>query len=357
MDRQAERDNAMKTVTFHMTAVQPLLLTSLQGDPNSSVSFPYVPGSVIRGALIGQYCQGKVLNLEDLQVQRWFFDGTTRYLHAYPLVDRMRTVPVPRVLAAEKMAEWEHEQLQVYDRSVARPPSTALRSLTGFLARDRRGTLKYTATRMLVNIHNQRDRLRGRGVEGAGAVFRYEAIAPEQTFAAAILCADHDAAMIRSLVPARLWVGGSRSAGYGEVRIDNLMIVDHWSEIQPSMPGNLPEDDDAIPVATAGATRLVITLTSDMILRAAHGGYTTEPPNNWISALLGIRLTLDDTHTMLGTVLHGGFNRTWGLPVPQMPALAAGSVLTYTCDTRPTAADLARLEAEGLETVMHFESG
>ena len=36
-----------------MTAEQPLLLTSLQGDPNSSVSFSYIPGSVVRGALIG----------------------------------------------------------------------------------------------------------------------------------------------------------------------------------------------------------------------------------------------------------------------------------------------------------------
>lgn len=346
----------MKTITFQLTAMQPLLLTSLQGDPNSSVSFPYIPGSVIRGALIGQYCQGKDLNLEDAQVQRWFFDGTTRYLHAYPLIQGRRAVPIPRTLAAEKTAEWDQGKLKVYDRSVATQHQIPLRALAGFLARDQRGHLWHTSSHMLLNIHNQRDRPRGRGVEGAGAVFRYEAIAPEQIFEAAIICDDNDAVLIKGLIPGRMWLGGSRSAGYGEVRIDldAVTIVDDWREMQP-LPAVEPSDDEELsddeedaPLSKNDPTRLTITLTSDMILRADNGGYTAEPPHRQIAALLGVNLKFDETRTTLGTTLHGGFNRTWGLPVPQIPALAAGSVLTYTCDTQPAAADIARLEAEGL---------
>ena len=50
----------MKAITFLLHTKQPLLATSLQGDPNSDVSFSYIPGSMIRGVLIGRYlhCHG-----------------------------------------------------------------------------------------------------------------------------------------------------------------------------------------------------------------------------------------------------------------------------------------------------------
>jgi CRISPR-associated protein Csx10 len=340
----------MKTILFHITPVQPLLLTSLQGDPNSSVSFPFIPGSVIRGALIGRYIQreGNNLSLEDEQVQRWFFDGTTRYLHGYPLINGRRSIPLPRSLVAEKLAEWEHDRLPVYDRSDVPPAIEALRSLTGFLSRDQRGTLWHTATRMVVNIHNQRDRPRGRGVEGQGAVFRYEAIAPEQTFVAAILCNDADAATIKGWMPEKLWLGGSRSAGYGEVNIDNIQIVDDWPEILAIAHAEEDDEEADGELVNDSPLRLTLTLTSDMLVRAPSGGYTTEPPHTRLSALLGMNLTFDKTRTTLGTTLLGGFNRTWGLPIPQTPALAAGSVLSYICSTPPNAANLATLEMEGL---------
>lgn len=339
----------MKTITFRLTAVQPLLLTSLQGDPNSSVSFPYIPGSVIRGALIGQYCQEHDLDLEAPDIRRWFFDGTTRYLNAYPLIDGIRTIPIPRMLAAEKTAEWDNDTLIVFDRSTTTPDMIPLRSLTGFIARDQRGNLRYTTTRMLVNIHNQRDRPRGRGIEGAGAVFRYEAIAPEQTFVAAIICDnDNDALIIEKRIPERFWIGGSRNAGYGEVRIDNIKVDVGWSEVRPYEMIDTFEDEDNKPLSDNDPTRLTITLTSDMIIRAYDGGYSTASPDVQISTLLGVSLKLDKTRTALGSTLHGGFNRTWGLPIPHTPALTAGSVLTYNCDSPPTTAALARLVAEGI---------
>jgi CRISPR-associated protein Csx10 len=341
----------MKTVTFYLTTMQPLLMTSLQGDPNSSVSFPYIPGSVIRGALIKHYCQetGTDLELEDPHIQRWFFDGSTRYLHAYPLIDGLRAIPIPRTLAAEKTDEWENDLLKVYDFSEVQPDSIPLRSLTGFIARDRQGNLHYTTTRMLVNIHNQRDRPHGRGIDGNGAVFRYEAIAPDQTFTAAIICDDQDATMIHNWLPERLWIGGSRSAGYGEVRIYAKKIVDGWSEVVPLAPATTSDDeDDNAQASPANLPHLTITLTSDMIIRGTNGAYTTEPPDAQLGKLLSINIKPDKLRTSIATTLQGGFNRKWGLPLPQTPALAAGSVLSYTYDIPPSDAALAKLAADGL---------
>ncbi|MHC5770604.1 MAG: hypothetical protein ACYTXI_34490 [Nostoc sp.] len=36
----------MKTITFSLHTQQPLLATSFQGDPNSDVSYNYIPGSI-----------------------------------------------------------------------------------------------------------------------------------------------------------------------------------------------------------------------------------------------------------------------------------------------------------------------
>ena len=349
----------MKTITFHITALQPLLLTSLQGDPNSSVSFSYIPGSVLRGALIWRYCQtsGKKLDLDNATIRRWFFDGNTRYLHAYPKINDLRSLPMPRTLVLNKDDrlpeddETERPSQTIYDRSIATPENMALVSLTGFMNRDQQGDLWSTNTSMLVNIHNQRDRPRGRGVEGAGAVFRYEAIAPQQDFVAAIICDhDDDAQQIAALIPERLWLGGSRSAGYGAVQISKIDIINTWNEI---LSYEAEQDEEKKADYThafdeRSSQQLTITLTSDMIIRNDHGTYSNEPPHQKLSQLLGVTLTLDESKTALGATLLGGFNRTWGLPLQQIPALTAGSVLTYTCDKIPSSTAIKNLETIGI---------
>ena len=232
----------------------------------------------------------------------------------------------------------------------------ALVSLTGFMNRDQQGDLWSTNTSMLVNIHNQRDRPRGRGVEGAGAVFRYEAIAPQQDFVAAIICDhDDDAQQIAALIPERLWLGGSRSAGYGAVQISKIDIINTWNEI---LSYEAEQDEEKKADYThafdeRSSQQLTITLTSDMIIRNDHGTYSNEPPHQKLSQLLGVTLTLDESKTALGATLLGGFNRTWGLPLQQIPALTAGSVLTYTCDKIPSSTAIKNLETIGIGAVSY----
>ena len=77
----------MKAITFSLTTQQPLLATSFQGDPNSDISYPYIMGSMIRGAIIGRYMKQhnqNDLNLEDQIVRNLFFeDDQVHYLNAY----------------------------------------------------------------------------------------------------------------------------------------------------------------------------------------------------------------------------------------------------------------------------------
>jgi len=363
----------MTVLTFVLTAEQPLLMTSLQGqgDPNSSRSFDYIPGSVIRGALIGRYKQSSnTLDIRNVAVRRMFFDGATCFLHGYPYIevapeDYRRSLPLPRSWFREKT---EDDLQDVRDLSVA--PALRLKAVEDDSSEDTEGeALRWEPLNELkqpkavgdgfcwqhagrqprryvvekqINIHNARDRRLGRAVEGSGAVFRYITIAPGQSFQAAIICPDEQMAnnIKKLLEPPTLWIGGSRSAGYGQVRIGKIEYHTQWNEVGAA-PTQRP--------ATAG--ELHLTLLSDLIWRDSAGQYSGTLPVDTIATALGLSLSsLSDEkeQSFKATTQLGGFNRTWGLPLPQTLALAAGSNFVFKVDVQPDAGLVEALEVHGL---------
>lgn len=341
----------MKVVTFLLHTQQPVLATSCQGEPNSDVSHPYIPGSIIRGLLIGRYLQRQRLqgtdDILDIQrfpdVRRLFFDGTTRYLNAYlsDSCERKRTLPVPRSWFKEKGDEiTESREMTVYDFSYEQPDqdiSPKPLDEKFCIVDDRDGSVVLYREKRQLNIHNQRDRKRGRGIEGSGALFRYDAIAAGQTFQAVVLCGcDTDKSIIESLLKLSqseerwldVWLGGSQSAGYGHVRIQLLTSDDtskdnNWNEVGIDLEERTERDKS-----------LTITLLSDTIVRNEWGQPVADPEvlRQLLSESLDVerkKLKFKQGGIYGSSLIVGGFNRKWGLPLPQVPALAAGSVFVF----------------------------
>lgn len=343
----------MKAITFQLKARQPILVTSFQGDPNSDVSFGYIPGSSLRGAFIARYLKQRPVEdniLEDATIQRLFFNGTTCYLNAYlhcPLRP-YRTLPTPRCWQGKKGQE---SPAEIYDLSQAIPSADIkTKSLSQGFCHMRGETVMLYREQRRINIHNLRDRRKGRATKDSGEVFRYEALDSGQVFQAVILChQDADAALIQPLLQDDLWIGGSQSAGYGQMQIQSVQVLDNWNEVGSDLETRL-----------RNRTFLKLTLLSDLILRDQSGQSLTYPPTELLSDYLRVQLTLKDCH--LSRIHIGGFNRKWGLPLPQVSAIAAGSVLIYSMPTESLAGEnlagenltesftaaLARLEATGL---------
>lgn len=321
----------MKAVTFLLHTEQPILATSLQGDPNSDVSHSYIPGSMIRGMLISRYLrkypptQADILDNDN--VKRLFFHGNNRYLNAY-LFDRkkkQRTLPIPFSLYKEKGQEldgdiWDFSQSTINSRL-----DSPQRLEQGFCLVDYSSITIYQEKRR-INIHNQRNRQRGRGNEGSGAVFRYDAIDAGQTFQSVVLCdSAQDAEIIKSLLQSEketekinAWLGGSQSAGYGHVTIELLPDDNNWHEVYKDWEDRKERENN-----------LTVTLLSDTILRDDCGQNTTDPQEFFkvISKALDVELKHIDTYA--SSTIVGGFNRKWGLPLPQVPAILAGSVFVF----------------------------
>lgn len=322
----------MTAITFLLHTEQPILATSFQGDPNSDVSYPYIPGSMIRGALIGRYLrQNPSVNSDivaDETVKILFFQGQTRYLNAYLFTknsNQLRSLPTPRSWFQNK---GEQAPMDIYDLSgmelAKLPQSVSAKKLPdGFCTvRDRSVTLYNVKKR--INIHNQRDRRRGRATEETGEIFRYEALDKGQTFQAVVLCKDADATKIENLLRQNenLWLGGSQSAGYGHTKITEIHLLhrDTWNEVGNPIENRLNRNS------------LQITLLSDAIVQNEWGQYVVEPPLYLLAKALGLeekQLRNQFKKSYIGHTLIGGFNRKWGLPLLQVPALAAGSIFIF----------------------------
>jgi CRISPR-associated protein Csx10 len=333
----------MSIIRLKIETLQPVLATSFAGDPNSDVSYPYLPGSILRGALIGKYLrikQQQELNLADPLVKNLFFDDRqSSYLNAYPVSQSgCRTLPIPRSWVKEKGQE---PPLEAYDFSIEinedlESPKPLGKGFWSYAKGGGNKKINLYQPSKRINIHNARDRSKGRGTEGEGQVFRYEAIDAGEIFEGIIICPSNYISEVEKLLKNQdFWLGGSQSAGYGHVRIIYEILDKPWQEslTQPDVEDN----------------ELHITLLSDMILRDEMGQVTASPDLlvKAISAKVGVELDFHrNRRSYLGQSTIGGFNRKWGLPLPQTSALAMGSVLVLT--GKLTLEMIQQLESEGI---------
>ncbi|GFE68267.1 hypothetical protein [Chroococcus sp. FPU101] len=343
----------MKGIKFSIHALEPILATSFQGDPNSDVSYSYIPGSMIRGAVIGRYLrhyQLRELDLNDTQVQQLFFDETkTLYLNAYleSNDEGKRTLPVPLSWFKDKDASLPKADstgfMQIYDRAIeydlSDEENITLKNLEQKFCTLKRKTVTLYSEKRRINIHNFRNRQKGTATKEQGEIFRYDALDSEQTFQTAILCKDPELIKIlQKLLPesANLWLGGSQSAGYGKTEIRNIQqLSTDWCEIEIKANKRFNHE------------KLTITLLSDTILRDQCGQVTANAHLIKLELEEILSHDLPNVKIYANSIIVGGFNRKWGLPLPQVPALSAGSVVVFE-DVSLTSEQIEHLEFFGI---------
>ncbi|NUQ01876.1 MAG: hypothetical protein HUU35_18685 [Armatimonadetes bacterium] len=314
-----------------ITLEEPVLVTAPGGDPQTSVTHRYLPGSQLRGIIIGAWLrQKKTFQADQEETRRLFLDGRTRFLNAYPLVPTSATDAAQRARALPRPLGWHLPKgiepvadKDINDLAVSRPESDRPWAIAPapFVVADDLGQVILANPAVQVATHVQRDRDYGRSREGSGALYRTEALQPGQTFQAAILCDDAgDAATITALLQATptAWIGGSRGSGYGRVGLQ-VTTEDSWGE---ATPDSAPDDE-----------RQVVTLLSDAIVRDAWGQSSTDPAT--LREAICHRLGCQPEDLQWGKVYAGvgtaaGFNRAWGLPLPQEWCFRAGTTLVVT---------------------------
>ena len=335
----------MKALPFTITLLEPTLVIMLgSGDANQLESFSYIPGSVLRNALAARYIGQSNLGdkaAQDPTCRSLFFEGRVRFLNAYP-IDRQgqRTLPTPLSWQANKedLAEFnEKENGRLAIKDFSHEPETDLEAGKP-VGKDfcalADGEVEFFQVKRRVMMHNARTTRRVIA-DNTSTMFQYEAVAEGEKFAGVILADDTiDLSLLHPLFTAApLSLGKSRSAGYGRIEVTLGQMQTAWHEYRPAEDYELPGNDPYV----------VITLLSDALVRDRNGSYSAD-----LSYALDLSPNaLQRDRSTIKTQIVGGFNRKWGLHLPQATAVKMGSVFVYQAADLD-AAKLAHWQLNGL---------
>ncbi|MGH9850948.1 MAG: type III-D CRISPR-associated RAMP protein Csx10 [Blastocatellia bacterium] len=339
----------MKAIVYRVELLEPVLVSDIEGDPNSAVAFDYLPGSVLRGVFIGRYlgADDDGALAQDATARRLFFSGQTRYLNGYPL-DRLgrRALPTPRSWQRKK-----DDEKKVYDFAREAPPDAFDEGVqwervnNPFCAVER-DQARLVKPERRIAVHTARTRRFGRAMpqqvidkqdkqenDQPGAVYRYDALAAGQIFESVILCEDEDEARLKQWLQGEIKLGKARSGGYGRAQLQLVKQAPQtkpWSEYQrQALDALLDDEDESDEPDEERVALFVVTLLSDALLRDDCGQHVVEA--RAMDTLLQRELVteLKPERAFLGERIVGGFNRKWGMPLPQAAAIAMGSVFVY----------------------------
>ncbi|MBX3038607.1 MAG: hypothetical protein KF758_16975 [Anaerolineales bacterium] len=296
----------MEGFRYTLVLKEPVLANSLSGEPNSANSLYYIPGGLLRGAAINAYAGNK--DAADSAFRRLFLDGTTRYMNAYPLSGKQKnTFPTPRKFK-------KHKYSDASDFSTIESNSIVA-----------------LEEEWQINVHTQRDAKLGHATTNAGAVYRYISLPAGLHLEGAVFTKTKtDAELLGSLLNGKtILLGKARTAGYGSVTVKTEPLGEMYPFINNISAQN---------------KTFTITLLSPAIVRNEFGQPTLDPTVALKSRLAVENLTIVKSYQTDEVV--GGFNRKWGLPLPQVTAISAGSVFEVNANVDD--AKLSDLAKSGL---------
>lgn len=295
----------MNGFLYTLTLHEPVLANSLNGEPNSANSLYYIPGGLIRGAAIAAYSGKK--EASDDAFRRLFLNGQSRFLNAYPLAkdgeNSKASTPTPHLYRKPKYFEGSDYSFVDGDQVYA------------------------LEEEWQINVHTQRDAKLGHATTDAGAVYRYIALPAGLVLQGAVITENaEDAKTLEALLKDKsLLLGKARTAGYGRATLETKPLGD-WHKFN----------------AVSGKT-FTLTLLSPVLVRDEFGQPTLDI-SHALKARLGTDVKIIEAHQKSEVV--GGFNRTWGLPLPQVTAIAAGS--HFVVEASADAKALLSLHESGL---------
>lgn len=343
---------------YTLTLKAPLLLTALEGDPNSVRSLGFIPGAAVRGVVASTIDPDK----DPQSFRTLILSEQVCYLNAYPLVDTVRSLPTPVPWRREKYSDQNHDLAGYSGRLVDDDdeleniwPQEQLQGLEAPFVTLDQPDLTAGVTSLDSRVHQQRDRLKGRAYtdpvtnEARGTIFTYEALEASQKFCGIVAISgqnqaeiDTRLAQVKTALGEKVYLGRSRRARYG-----GEVLVSVWSCVGVQGEREAEGRNGLIMGDLNAGQNFRVFLTADYIGRCSDTGQV-DP--TWFAAELIHRLggRVEVLRSRWAFRLVGGYNRTWGLQLPQVLTLRAGSVVVLKAQQPISYSDLLAIEQSGL---------
>ena len=325
---------------YRLTLKEPTVIPVADGDPNTVVTRQDIPGSHLLGAAAWHYLNGVNHAPTDDTFRNAFLDGGLRFLTAYPEVyDRyesdepaQRTFPIPHSVREFKEDERLVDFTETLDDDKKKKPK---RRIGNRYARIYTKQLETTTVETVLNYHHARvpnDRRVGRATEDSGALFKYEAMQPDQSFQGAVLGTEGDLNNFKKLLKNvdTIRLGRSQSAQYGLAQftwIDNTPL-DLNKHIEWEGFIDIEKTDYTPPLLNG---RLIITTLSPVLAVNNNGHPDASFPIRELIKFLDLETdtALELTASYTRTEMISGYHTHLRLPKQQHLAIAAGSVFEF----------------------------
>lgn len=314
----------MQKLTYRITTLAPLLLSTISGDPNMVAAKEYIPGTILLGLAAGRYIRKYIKNgkaHEDETFKQLFLQSKIIFSNAYIATyaengkKLIANYPLPVSIRYEKDNENEIHDL-LFEMGVE-VPTKAIGSYGRLSFDGSKNSVEKQNVSKSLNFHHQRDPQTGSSKEGL--IFNYEAIDPDQVFVGEISCDSENSKnleKIKALFSGEniFYIGRSRNSQYGKIKFE-------W--IEPAQIIHPCSDDSLARKNETGQT--VMTMLAPAIIYNAHG-FSEVSEENLKRHLSNIFKTgFEITKSFFRTTEIENFVSVWGLPRPSETVFAAGS--------------------------------
>ncbi len=299
----------MHKITYRITTLSPVLITTNVGDINTVNTGEFINGNSVLGIFASDYIKKKNLKNkahEDDNFYRWFLKGDLKFTGGYiSNVDKYgkkkNYFPVPLSVQHEKNDEQKIFDLLFIEEDDHEDIQTKVLQGFGYIEDE---TVETCKIKKSLNFHHAR--VRETGISKEGLIFNYESLDEGQIFEGNITGSETDLKeFINTFEKEKIaYLGRSKNAQYGRIKVEiDRDIKKFTSEIE-----GLDIEEEAS-----------ITLLSDLIIYNDNGFSTTDL--NILEKYLGLKIKKSFIRT--GEIEN--FVSVWHLRKPSEVSFQAGS--------------------------------
>ena len=312
-----------------------LINMNLKGPIKTDLSF--ISGSTIRGAYIHKYIIKNKIREDislDEELRRKLLSDNIRFYDAYPLVDGIYSIPTPLCFYASKdeIKKFSRDKTKMtivnelkdsIEEGYQRVNKSEFSVLNG-------NCLNLVSVDRIENLHNCKQ-------IDAENIFRYEAIDKNQQFYTIIQCEDDLIKDVKETFDNEtIYIGGSKSSGYGRCELDIVEIYD-FDEIINKL--NIK--------SYKLQSELHVYFLSDAILRDNNGNIISYIPEEILENDLSIKNVKIKRASILTREVKG-YNSMWKTSIPSVTAIKSGSIITYSYDGNLNLDNIRNLQIKGI---------
>lgn len=308
----------MKRLAFHVELLSDVVITKHSGTTGGQETLDYIPGHIWLGVVAKH-----LYETAKSKGAAWslFHSGDVRFGNAYPVSNQQTTWPIPLSIHVPKMQQkskhgegldTEAMYNLVWKRDLS-PDEQPKQERAGYFSLS--GTRPSLSPKMVMKTAIDRDKGRAReshlyGMETlpAGSVFAFEVHLDDAV-------AQWDKDIANALTDPAVYIGRSRSAEFGRVRV------------YPAEPIAIPSSFAIQRADTEAERRLVFYCASDLALLDPKTGQPTLIPQAQHFHLAQGELDLERTFLM--TRRYSPFNGTRKRPEAERQVLTKGSVIVF----------------------------